>query len=77
LKDIYDEWFITSHDKFSIKNISEGFGCNYYNPTSQNEFKAIFLSTSKIKGTKVIELNFKKSDYSQFNNYIEDITNNL
>tara|TARA_B110000263_G_scaffold245547_1_gene255278 strand:- start:6324 stop:7997 length:1674 start_codon:yes stop_codon:yes gene_type:complete len=77
LKDIYDEWFITSHDKFSIKNISEGFGCNYYNPTSQNEFKAILLSTSKIKGTKVIELNFKKSDYSQFNNYIEDITNNL
>ena len=37
----------------------------------------ILLSSSKIKGTKVIELNFKNSDYSKFNNYINDIANNV
>ncbi|MDG2101531.1 MAG: 2-succinyl-5-enolpyruvyl-6-hydroxy-3-cyclohexene-1-carboxylic-acid synthase [Dehalococcoidia bacterium] len=77
IKEIYDEWFITSHEKFSIKNISEGFGCKYYNPNNQKEFEEILLSSSKIKGTKVIELNFKNSDYTKFNNYIKDITNNV
>ena len=77
LKDIYDEWFITSHENFSIKNISEGFGCKYYNPSNQKDFEMILLSSSKIKGTKVIELNFKNSDYSKFNNYINDIANNV
>jgi len=77
LKNIYSELFLTSHDEFSIKNISKGFGCNYYNPKNQKEFKDILISTAKTKGIKVIELNFSNTDYSKFNIYIKNITENL
>ena len=77
LKNIYNKWFITAHDEFSIKNIVKGFGCNYYSPENQNDFKDILISTAKTKGTKVIELNFSNTDYSKFNIYIKNITKNL
>ena len=77
LKNIYNKWFITAHDEFSIKNIVKGFGCNYYSPENQNDFKDILISTAKTKGTKVIELNFSNTDYSKFNIYIKNITENL
>ena len=77
LKNIYNKWFITAHDEFSIKNIAKGFGCDYYSPENQNEFKDILISTAKTKGTKVIELNFSNTDYSKFNIYIKNITENL
>jgi len=70
LKDIYEKWFITPHEKINISDLAKSFECNYFNPNNEKEIIEIVMK-KLTKNINIIELNLDKTDYTQYNSYIK------
>ena len=72
----YNDWFITPHNEINISEISNSLSIEYYNPKSDKEIKKIINETSE-NNVKIIEINYDKSDYKIYNQYINNLVQKI
>ena len=72
----YNDWFITPHKEINISEISNSLSIEYYNPKSDKEIKKIINETSE-NNVKIIEINYDKSDYKIYNQYINNLVQKI
>ena len=72
----YNDWFITPHKEINISEISNSLSIEYYNPKSDKEIKKIINENSE-NNVKIIEINYDKSDYKIYNQYIKNLVQKI
>ena len=72
----YNDWFITPHKEIDISEISNSLSIEYYNPKSDKEIKKIINENSE-NNVKIIEINYDKSDYKIYNQYINNLVQKI
>ena len=72
----YNDWFITPHKEINISEISNSLSIEYYNPKSDKEINKIINETSE-NNVKIIEINYDKSDYKIYNQYINNLVQKI
>ena len=72
----YNDWFITPHNEINISKISNSLSIEYYNPKSDKEINKIINETSE-NNVKIIEINYDKSDYKIYNQYINNLVQKI
>ncbi|MBL06531.1 MAG: 2-succinyl-5-enolpyruvyl-6-hydroxy-3-cyclohexene-1-carboxylic-acid synthase [Chloroflexi bacterium] len=72
----YNDWFITPHKEINISGISNSLSIEYYNPKSDKEIKKIINENSE-NNVKIIEINYDKSDYKIYNQYINNLVQKI
>ena len=72
----YNDWFITPHKEINISEISNSLSIEYYNPKSDKEIKKIINENSE-NNVKIIEINYDKSDYKIYNQYINNLVQKI
>ena len=72
----YNDWFITPHKEINISEISNSLSIEYYNTKSDKEIKKIINKNSE-NNVKIIEINYDKSDYKIYNQYINNLVQKI
>ena len=76
LVDFYDEWFITPHENINLSELSNSLKIGYFNPTKESELKGIINKEIK-NNINIIEMNFKNTDYHNYNSHIKKVIENI